>query len=63
MESNQTQQENVSLVTLSPSHFVLSGNSRNRRKQLRALYRKYKYVQAYQWGTTGYRINEYLAWN
>jgi hypothetical protein len=63
MESNQTHPMPVSLVTLSPSHFVLSGNSRDRRKQLRALYRKYKYVQAYQWGTTGYRINEYLAWN
>jgi hypothetical protein len=63
MESNQTQQENVSLVTLSPSHFVLSGNSQQRRKQLRALYRKYKYVEAYKWGLSGYRMNEYLAWN
>jgi hypothetical protein len=42
---------------------VLKGNSSQRRKQLRAFKRKYKYVEAYQWGTTGYCVNKYSGWD
>jgi hypothetical protein len=61
MVLNLIQQVNAWLAMV--NIIVLKGNSSQRRKQLRAFKRKYKYVEACHWGTTNYCINQYSGWD
>lgn len=43
-------------------HFILTGNSRQKRKQLREIYRNFKYVKQHNIGSW-LVINQFVAWN